>query len=213
MSPDKIHAKIILPEVSEGENWVDVRDLEKEYINFAFLLKPEHHYKDAHKRLLKHEDHHWFWGTLAYSKSIYLDVFIASFLINLFVIATPIFTLNIYDRVVPNNAIDTMWVFATGMLVIYVFDMILKFLRSYFLENAAKKSDVIMSSIIYEHVLNMKLALKPRSVGSFASNLKDFDAVRGFFTASSITALIDLPFSIILLLLSILSATLLFLSP
>lgn len=199
MSPDKIHAKIILPEVSEGENWVDVRDLEKEYINFAFLLKPEHHYKDAHKRLLKHEDHHWFWGTLAYSKSIYLDVFIASFLINLFVIATPIFTLNIYDRVVPNNAIDTMWVFATGILVIYVFDMILKFLRSYFLENAAKKSDVIMSSIIYEHVLNMKLALKPRSVGSFASNLKDFDAVRGFFTASSITALIDLPFSIILL--------------
>ena len=199
ISPDRSHAKIILPEIGEGENWIKVEDLEKEYINFAFLLKPEHHYKDAHKRILKHEENHWFWGTLGYSKGIYADVVIASFLINLFVMASPIFTLNIYDRVVPNNAIDTMWVFATGISVIYIFDIILKFLRSYFLENAAKKSDVIMSSIIYEHVLNLKIASKPRSVGSFASNLKDFDSIRGFFTASSIATIIDLPFSIIFL--------------
>ena len=113
--------------------------------------------------------------------------------------ASPIFTLNVYDRVVPNNALDTMWVFATGIIVIYLFDIILKFLRSYFLENAAKKSDVIMSSLIYEHVLNLKIASKPHSVGSFASNLKDFDSIRGFFTASSIATMIDLPFTIIFL--------------
>ena len=199
ISPDKTHAKIILPEVGEGENWVEVEVLEGEYTNFAFLLKPEHHFKDAHKRILKHEQQHWFWGTLAYSKGIYMDVIIASFLINLFVMASPIFTLNVYDRVVPNNALDTMWVFATGIIVIYLFDIILKFLRSYFLENAAKKSDVIMSSLIYEHVLNLKIASKPHSVGSFASNLKDFDSIRGFFTASSIATMIDLPFTIIFL--------------
>lgn len=199
ISPDKKHAKVILPDIDEGENWVKIEDLEEEYANFAFLLKPEHHYKDAHKRILKHEEHHWFWGTLGFSKGVYSDVIIASFLINLFVMASPIFTLNIYDRVVPNNAIDTMWVFATGICVIYIFDIVLKFLRSYFLENAAKKSDIIMSSLIYEHVLNLKIASKPRSVGSFASNLKDFDSIRGFFTASSIATIIDLPFSIIFL--------------
>ncbi|OHD98592.1 MAG: ABC transporter [Sulfurimonas sp. RIFCSPLOWO2_12_FULL_36_74] len=199
ISPDRKYAKIILPEVEDGENWVETEFLEAEYIDFAFLLKPEHHYKDAHKRLLKHEDRHWFWGTLAYSRGVYMDVIIASFLINLFVMASPIFTLNIYDRVVPNNAIDTMWIFATGIVVIYIFDIVLKFLRSYFLENAAKKSDVIMSSMIYEHVLNLKIASKPRSVGSFASNLKDFDSIRGFFTASSIATMIDLPFTIIFL--------------
>jgi ATP-binding cassette subfamily C protein LapB len=199
ISPDKTHAKIILPELDDGENWVEVDALEEEYINFAFLIKPDHSYKDAHKRVLKHEKHHWFWGTLAYSRGVYSDVIIASFLINIFVMASPIFTLNIYDRVVPNNAIDTMWVFATGIIVIYIFDMVLKFLRSYFLENAAKKSDIIMSSIIFERVLNLKIASKPTSVGSFASNLKDFDSIRGFFTASSIAALIDLPFSIIFL--------------
>lgn len=199
ISPDKKYAKIVLPELDSGENWVSVEDLEEEYINFAFLIKPDHSYKDAHKRVLKHEKHHWFWGTIKYSKSAYWDVLVASFLINIFVMATPIFTMNIYDRVVPNNAIDTMWVFVTGIVIIYIFDMILKFLRSYFLENAAKKSDIIMSSIIYERVMNLKLSSKPTSIGSFANNLKDFDSIRGFFTSSSISAIIDLPFSIIFL--------------
>jgi len=199
ISPDRKYARVILPEIPDAQNWVKMEDLEEEYINFAFLLKPEHHFKDARKRILKHENKHWFWGTLKYSKSIYMDVIVASFLINLFVMASPIFTMNIYDRVVPNNAIDTLWVFTTGIVVIYLFDITLKFLRSYFLENAAKKSDVIMSSIIYEHVLNLKLSSKPTSVGSFASNIKDFDSIRGFFTASSIAAMIDLPFVIIFL--------------
>ena len=199
ISPDRKYAKIILPDVEEGENWVEMEVLDAEYVGFAFLVKPEHHNRDAHKRVLKHERHHWFWGTLSYSKTIYLDVIVASFLINLFVMASPIFTMNVYDRVVPNNAIDTMWVLATGILVVYMFDMILKFLRSYFLENAAKKSDIIMSSIIYEQVMNLKMSKRPRSVGSFASNLKDFDSVRGFFTASTIAAMIDLPFTIIFL--------------
>ncbi len=199
ISPDRKFAKIILPEAGEAENWVESEFLEAEYINFAFLLKHEHHYKDAHNRLLKHENHHWFWGTIRYFSGVYMDVIIASFLINLFVMATPIFTLNVYDRVVPNGAMDTLWVFATGIVVIYIFDIVLKLLRSYFLENAAKKSDVIMSSIIFEHVLNLKIASKPRSVGSFASNLKDFDSIRAFFTASSIATIIDLPFTIIFL--------------
>lgn len=199
ISPDRKYAKIILPETGDGENWVKTEFLEAEYLDFAFLLKHNHEYKDTHNRLLKHENHHWFWGTLNYFFGVYTDVVIASFLINLFVMATPIFTLNVYDRVVPNNAMDTLWVFATGITVIYIFDIALKFLRSYFLENAAKKSDVIMSSMIYEHVLNLKLASKPRSVGSFASNLKDFDSIRGFFTASSIATIIDLPFTIIFL--------------
>lgn len=199
ISPDRKYAKIILPEVGESENWVKSELLEAEYINFAFLLRHEHHYQDTHNRLLKHDEHHWFWGTLRYFSGVYVDVIVASFLINLFVMATPIFTLNVYDRVVPNNATDTLWVFTVGIVAIYIFDIVLKFLRSYFLENAAKKSDVIMSSIIFEHVLNLKIASKPRSVGSFASNLKDFDAIRGFFTASSVAAIIDLPFTIIFL--------------
>ncbi len=200
ISEDRSHAKIILPELGDGENWVKIEDLEKEYVKYAFLIKPEHHYKDARKRVLKHEQHHWFWDTLKFSKSIYYDVIAASLLINLFVLATPLFTMNVYDRVVPNNAIDTMWILATGVIVVFLFDLLLKLLRTYFLENAAKKSDVIMSSIIFEKVMNLKMAVRPRSVGSFANNLKDFETVRGFFTASTLSVVIDLPFAIIFLL-------------
>ncbi|SFV75491.1 ABC transporter, transmembrane region:ABC transporter:Peptidase C39, bacteriocin processing [hydrothermal vent metagenome] len=199
ISPDKKYAKIILPEMGDIENWVKIEDLKKEYLNFAFLVKPDFSYQERNKRILKHEKQHWFWGTLKYSISTYFDVIIASFLINIFVIATPIFTRNIYDRVIPNNAIDTMWVFVSGIIVIYIFDITLKFLRSYFLESAAKKSDIIMSSLIFEKVMNLKLSFKPTSVGSFANHLKDFDSIRSFFTSSSISAIVDLPFSILFL--------------
>jgi ATP-binding cassette subfamily C protein LapB len=130
-----------------------------------------------------------------------VSVIVASVLINFFVIATPLFTMNVYDRVVPNDAIETLWVLAIGVLVIYAFDMMLRFLRTYFLEVAGKKSDVIMSSIIYEQVMNLKMSEWPRSVGAFANNLREFESIRSFFTSSTISALVDLPFSILLLIL------------
>jgi ATP-binding cassette subfamily C protein LapB len=194
------YAKVILPELPDGENWIKLEDLEEEYTGYSFLLKPEHHYKDAGKKVLKHETKHWFWDTLKFSKTIYIDVIIASFLINLFVLASPLFTMNVYDRVVPNSAIDTMWVLAIGVIVIYFLDLGLKFLRSFFLEHAAKKSDIIMSSLIFEKVLNMKMEDKPRSVGSFANNLKDFESIRSFLTGASVATIVDLPFTAIFLL-------------
>ena len=199
LSGDGKMAKVILPELEAGSGWVALEDLEAEYLGYAFLLKPEYHYRDIRKKVLRHEEKHWFWDTLKYSKNIYIDVFAASFLINLFILATPLFTMNVYDRVVPNNAVDTMWVLAVGVIVVYLFDLLLKFLRAYFLENAAKKSDIIMSSLIFEQVMNLKMAVRPRSVGSFANNLKDFESIRSFFTASTLSAMIDLPFALIFL--------------
>jgi ATP-binding cassette subfamily C protein LapB len=192
-------AKVVHPEVPDGEDWIDLEELDEHYLGFAFFLKKEHHYARSRKELVKSHDQHWFWGTLLRSKSIYRDVLLASILINLFVIAAPLFTMNVYDRVVPNNATETMWVLATGIVVVYFFDMILKFLRTYFLEIAGKKSDVIMSSMIFEQVMNLKMAYRPKSVGSFASNMREFESIRNFFTSSTVATLIDLPFVVIFL--------------
>jgi ATP-binding cassette subfamily C protein LapB len=93
-----------------------------------------------------------------------------------------------------------LWVFAVGVFVIYVLDTFLKFTRAMLLESAGKKSDIIMSSIIFEKVLDLKMASHPKSVGSFASNLKDFDSIRSFLTNATITALVDFPFAILFLL-------------
>ncbi len=196
---DKTQAKIIYPEGDGLEQWVSVHDLENEYLGFAYILKKEFEYDKKSSRTLQLKQKHWFWSTLKLSIPIYRDVLIASFLINLFVLATPLFTMNVYDRVIPNNAEETLMVFTIGIVLVYILDFFLKFTRAYLLELAGKKSDIIMSSIIFEKVLDLKMAEHPPSVGSFANNLKDFESVRSFFTTATMTAVIDLPFAIIFL--------------
>jgi len=199
--PSFSKAKIIYPGPGEGENWVDIDVLKNQYIGYAFYLKKEFVAEDRTKsHLIDKSDAHWFWGTIKLSSSIYRDVIIASLVINLFVLAGPLFTMNVYDRVVPNNATDTLLVLAIGVLVVYVMDLFLKLTRAYFLEIAGKKSDIIMNSLLFEKVLDLQMASRPKSVGSFANNLKEFDSIRSFFTSSTIAALVDLPFTVIFLL-------------
>ena len=199
-SKDGSEAKIIMPTEEAIEQWVDVEDLSDEYIGFGFMIKKEFEYTDDSTRTLNLTQKHWFWSTIKLSAGVYKDVLYASLLINIFVLASPLFTMNVYDRVVPNDAIETLWVFAIGVTIVYAIDTFLKFTRTFLLESAAKKSDIIMSSIIFEKVLDLKMANHPSSVGSFANNLKDFDSIRSFLTNATMAAIIDLPFSIIFLL-------------
>jgi ATP-binding cassette subfamily C protein LapB len=198
-SKDRKKAKIIMPAEEAVESWVDMQDLADEYIGFGFMIKKAFEYSDENSRTLNLKQKHWFWSTLKLSRSIYKDVLYASLLINLFVLASPLFTMNVYDRVVPNNAIETLWVFAIGVIIVYSIDTFLKFTRTYLLETAAKKSDIIMSSIIFEKVLDLKMEHHPASVGSFSSKLKDFDSIRNFLTNATMAVLIDLPFAVIFL--------------
>ncbi|MFW2373070.1 MAG: type I secretion system permease/ATPase [Gammaproteobacteria bacterium] len=192
-------ARVIFPEVGEGEEWIELEQLKNEYMGFAFLLKREFKQRSRPLRLIHAKDSHWFWGTLARSKEIFLSVLLASVLINLFVIATPLFTMNVYDRVVPNDAIETLWVLAVGIMVVFAFDALMRYIRTYLLEVAGKKSDIIMSSILFEQSLNLRMDQWPKSVGAFANNLRDFESIRNFFTASTMATLVDLPFAIIFL--------------
>ncbi|MDD3451224.1 type I secretion system permease/ATPase [Sulfurimonas sp.] len=199
-SQDKTMAKIVLPTEEPLEQWVKIDVLADEYIGFGFMIKKAFEYSDKNSRTLHLNQKHWFWNTIKLSLPIYKDVLYASLLLNLFVLASPLFTMNVYDRVIPNNAIETLWVFAIGVGIVFIIDTFLKFSRTYLLETAAKKSDVIMSSIIFEKVLDLKMAHHPVSVGSFASNIKDFDSIRSFLTNATMAAVIDLPFTIIFLL-------------
>ena len=199
-SEDKKQAKIIMPAEEPIEQWVDLEDLQDEYIGYGFMIKKAFEYSDENQRTLHLKQKHWFWSTIKLSAGLYKDVLYASLLINLFVLATPLFTMNVYDRVIPNNAIETLWVFAIGVIIVYLIDAFAKHSRNYLLETAAKKSDIIMSSIIFEKVLSLKMAHIPQSVGSFANNIKDFDSIRGFLTNATMAVLIDLPFTVIFLL-------------
>lgn len=191
------HAKIIFPEVSDNKAyWIEIKELEAQFTGSFFLLNPQFEEETEEKKSKKR---HWFWSSLSYSKGLYFDVIIASFLLNLFMLATPLFTMNIYDRVVPNSAFDTLWVFTIAIVAVYIFDLLMKILRTYTLEVVAKKSDVLISSRLFEYVLKIKLSHRFSSVGSFASNLREFDTIRSFFSSASMATMIDLPFLFIFL--------------
>lgn len=200
ISHDRKTCKIILPAEEAVEESVPFAMLQEEYTGFAFLIKRPFVYNESDSLTLNIKHKHWFWDTLKLSKNIYRDVIYATVLVNLFVLASPLFTMSVYDRVIPNNATETLWVFAIGVLVVYILDTFLKFTRAMLLESAGKKSDIIMSSIIFEKVLDLKMASHPKSVGSFASNLKDFDSIRSFLTNATLTALVDFPFAFLFLL-------------
>lgn len=198
---EKKNAKVIIPWLDDNPVQIGLEKLEEEYLGYVFFLKKKYNgvnQDSAAAGILKKKN--WFFGTLMKFKGVYGRVLLATFLVNIFVIAGPIFTLNVYDRIIPHNATDTLWVLACGVGLIYIFDLILKNIRTYFLENTARRSDVILSSMLFEQAMNLKLRDKPGSIGSFSSIIKDFDGIRSFFASSAITAFIDLPFSVIFLL-------------
>jgi len=192
-------AEVILPDTGDSVVKMSYKELKSYYIGYTFYLKKSYDYVEKNDKVVKSDTKHWFWDTLRLSSSIYKDVIIASMLVNIFMIFGPLFTMNVYDRVVPNDAMDTLWVLAVGIGVMYVLDMIIKLTRTYFLEIASKKNDIIMSSKIFERVLDIKMDSRPASVGSFANNIKEFDHLKNFFTTSTMVAFIDIPFSIIFL--------------
>ncbi|MDM3872606.1 type I secretion system permease/ATPase [Porticoccus sp. W117] len=185
VSPDEQYQQFSLDELAEV------------YDNHLFLLRPMQQFDQRSPKIYPNTGQHWFWGVIKSSSSIYRDVLIASLLINLFVLAQPLFVMNVYDRVVPNNAFETLWALTIGIFVVYLFDLLLKGLRSYFVELAAKRSDVILSSQLFERVLNLKMKHRPVSVGAFANRLHEFDALRNFITSSTILTLVDIPFLIL----------------
>ncbi len=174
-------------------------ELAEQYIGRYFLVKKQFRYDERSPEVLKTRDGHWFWSTLFESKSIYRDVFFASILINIFAIAAPMFTRLVYDKVVPNLAFESLWVLSSGILVVFVFDFVLKLLRSYFIDVAGKKSDILISSKLFAKVMGIRMESKPPSVGAFARHLQEFESIREFFTSATVSSLIDLPFALLFL--------------
>ncbi len=195
---EKNEAKVILPGLSSGETVFTIEKLENEYIGQVIIIKPEYNFNNRiEKNVVVETPKEWFWGTMKRNMGIYKQVAVISLFINLFVLSTPMFTMNVYDRVLPNNAIETLWALFIGISLVMFFDFILKILRSHFLGIASKRADTIMSNLIFNHLLNIKLEAKPSSTGQFASRLQSFESVREFFTSATVAAFIDLPFAII----------------
>jgi len=188
------------PELGAGAVEVTADELAQDYTGLACLVRPQFKFDARSPEVNKVRGRHWFWGAIIENRRLYRDALIAAFLINIFAMAMPLFTMNVYDRVVPNNAVETLWVLVTGIALVVVFNTILTTARAYVVDSASKRVDVRLSSLIMERVLDLRMEARPVSVGSFAANLRSFEAIRDFIASASITTLVDLPFILLFLL-------------
>jgi len=189
------------PELEMEREQLSLEALAEEYAGVVIYCRPSVQIGDTTAELAASADSgHWFWSVIRRNRRIYRDVLLASFCINLFALAMPLFVMNVYDRVVPNQSTATLWVLSAGVGLVLTADLVLRMLRSWFVELAAGRADNRFSARIMERVLGMKLQYLPASVGTMVGNIQGFESVRAFCGAMVVTALIDLPFFLLFLL-------------
>jgi len=193
----KENAKLLFPELGEAEVSIPREELETRYAGYTIVAKRKFSFDSRAPATTKKQLKHWFWGVISENKRIYRDIMLAAFLINMFAVAMPLFTMNVYDRIVPNRAIETLWVMVFGISLIVLGDLVLRIMRTYFLDWASQRVDIKLTASIMEKVLGTRLEMRPTSAGSFASNLRSFETVRDFITSATVTTLIDMPFALI----------------
>ncbi len=146
------------------------------------------------------EQPHWLTSTLAPFWRTYLRVALAALFINMIALVSPLFVMNVYDRVLPNEATATLWVLAIGVSLALLFDLLLKTARAALIDYAGRKADLRLSSLLFDKILNSTLASRPMSTGEYASRVTQYEFVREFFTSNTISVLIDTVFVFLFLL-------------
>ncbi|SFP39233.1 ATP-binding cassette, subfamily C, LapB [Ectopseudomonas composti] len=192
-------ARLLLSESDGGEIKIARDLLQEDFSGQVFFAQPQHKY-DLDQGSLIPRTQSWFRDTLKRSRWLYMDAIAASLLINLIGLGAPLFVMNVYDRVVPNQAAATLWVLAIGISGAYIFDLLLKTMRGLCLDLAGKKTDLIISATLFERIVGMAVKFRPQRVGSFAQNIHEFQTLRDFLASLTLTSVIDLPFTLLILL-------------
>lgn len=164
------------------------------YMGYCWFIKPKVA-QDVRSELPEYTlPKAWFWKVIWRFKSYYTQVLISSFLINFLALVSSLYVMNVYDRVIPNKAYETLWVLSIGVILAITFEFIAKQIRAHLTDIAGKKADLVISSALFRRVMALRLIEKPVSSGSYANNLRDFESVREFMTSAGILAVVDLPF-------------------
>lgn len=192
--------ELVFPELGESAVVLTLAEIGARHGGVVLYARPRHRFDARTPEVRGGRVGHWFWSVIAENRRLYRDVLLAALIVNLFALALPLFSMNVYDRVVPNHAVETLWTLATGVLIVLCGDFALRTLRGYFVDLAGARADVRLSATIMEKVLDLRMEVRPESAGSFASNLRAFESVRDFISSATVTAFIDLPFALLFLL-------------
>jgi len=177
-----------------GEQRLATSDLQEQYMGYAWFIKPKAA-KDVRSELPEYElPKGWFWRVIWRFRRYYYQVIIATFLINFLALVSSLYVMNVYDRVIPNKSMETLWVLSIGVSLAIFFEFLAKLIRGHLTDIAGKKADLIISAALFRRVMQLRMSDKPASSGSYANNLRDFESVRDFMTSASLLAFVDMPF-------------------
>jgi ATP-binding cassette subfamily C protein LapB len=142
---------------------------------------------------------HWFFGPVIDQWRVYSQVIIASIFINLFALVSAFFVMTVYDRVIPNESLDTLLFLTIGVSVVILFDFLMKMARGSLTDKAGKYIDQQVSDQLFEHLSRNEKLIWSRPVGSIATVVREFDALKDVMASATLVAFADLPFIIIFL--------------
>ncbi|MBF0802870.1 MULTISPECIES: type I secretion system permease/ATPase [Neisseria] len=173
---------------------LDYEQLSVLYLGYCWFIKQKM-VSDMRSDLPEyHLPKSWFWKVIWRFRSYYYQVILATFIINFLALVSSLYVMNVYDRVIPNQAYETLWVLSIGVILAITFEFAAKMIRGHLTDIAGKKADLIISSALFRRVMALRLADRPASSGSYANNLREFESVREFMTSASLLTLVDLPF-------------------
>jgi ATP-binding cassette subfamily C protein LapB len=192
--------------------WVPVSDLEPSFTGQAIAVEADPTTERANERPWdKLKRTHWFWSEVWKVRKEFWPVLLAALIVNLLALAVPLFTMNVYDRVIPNKAIPTLWVLAIGVFLALGFDFLLRLARSQLVDEIGRRLDAKYSQKLFEKVMNLPMADRQGSTGAFAKRVSEYEGVRDFFASTSVVLLVDIAFlAIFMVLIAIIAGPLVF---
>ena len=190
----------LIDPLNHEEKTVTGNDLRACYTEYCFIIKQVAEEASTQALLGSSEKvSHWFWQIFFRYRTNYSLIILVSLFVNLFAIAMPLFIMNVYDRVVPNHAVETLWVLTSGILLVIIFDFIMKAMRVYFVDLSAEKVDVLVSRKIFQQLLGLTMSERDASTGITAHRIQQFENIASFITSSTVITIVDLPFILLFL--------------
>ena len=186
--------KYHIRQVDGLEQELDHAQLSVLYLGYCWFIKPKMVSDNRSELPEYHLPKAWFWKVIWRFRGYYYQVILATIIINFLALVSSLYVMNVYDRVIPKQAYETLWVLSIGVVLAILFEFAAKMIRGHLTDIAGKKADLIISSALFRRVMALRLADRPASSGSYANNLREFESVRDFMTSASLLTLVDLPF-------------------
>src|SRR4249919_501858 len=192
---------IYAPGVAEP-TWIKFEEIEPAYTGRAVVVEVDPtREREGERPWDKAKRSHWFWSEVWKVRKEFWPVLLAALIVNLLAFAMPLFTMNVYDRVIPNKAVPTLWVLALGVFIALGWDFILRIARSQLVDEIGRRLDAKYSQKLFEKVMNLPMAERQGSTGAFAKRVSEYEGVRDFFASTSVVLVVDIGFLLVFLVL------------